>query len=137
MAPSPNLSIHGWSKLVPEILLIDDDQEVRETITEALYEWRDANVTCAFDGISGAAMLRERHFDLALIDGILRGLSGIQLAHVAAAENTPVLILSGDPDINLAAEAAGIAYLPKPFSINELLRRSSAALTHGRTAPAV
>jgi DNA-binding response OmpR family regulator len=116
---------------VPEILLIDDDHEVSETITAALDEWRDCNVTCAKDAFVGATELFRKHYDLALIDGILWGVSGIQLAGVAAAEDTPVLIISGDPDINLAAEASGIQCLPKPFAIGELLRWSGAALAQG------
>jgi CheY-like chemotaxis protein len=114
----------GWKCAMRQVLVIDDDILVCETITETLREWPGTNVTCVQHAIEGAQKLRERHFDLALIDGMLPDLSGIQLAEVAANENTPVLLLSGHPDVNQTAAAFGFPYLPKPFSTMELLLSS-------------
>jgi DNA-binding response OmpR family regulator len=86
-----------------------------------LQEWPDTGVTCAGDGLAGARKLRNQHYDLALVDGSLRGFSGIELAEVAANENIPVLVLSGHPDINATAAAFGFPHLAKPFSIKDLL----------------
>jgi DNA-binding response OmpR family regulator len=115
-----------------QVLIIDDDTMVCDVITEAFEEWPDTNVTCAHDGLEGAAKLRERHFDLALIDGSLPGLSGIQLTAIAADENTPTLLLSGDHDINQTAAAFGFPYLAKPFSLHELLLSSRDTLAQAR-----
>jgi DNA-binding response OmpR family regulator len=111
-----------------QVLVIDDDPSVCEIITETLQEWPDTNVICAQGGIEGAEKLRERRFDLALIDGSLPALSSIQLAETAASENTPVLLLSSHPDVNQTAAAFGFPYLSKPFSITDLLLRSRNAL---------
>jgi DNA-binding NtrC family response regulator len=112
-----------------QVLVIDDDSSVREIITETLQEWPGTNVICAHDGIEGAEKLRERHFDLALIDGFVSGLSSIQLAEVAANENTPVLLLlSGHPDVKRTATAFGFPYFTKPFSVSQLLMSSRDAL---------
>lgn len=80
----------------------------------------------------GAQVLRERYFALALIDGSLPSGSGIQLAEVAANENTPVILLSGHRDIGQTAAAFGVPHLPKPFSISELLLSSRDALAQAR-----
>jgi DNA-binding NtrC family response regulator len=111
-----------------QVLVIDGDSSVCEMITKTLREWPDTNVICAQDGIEGAEKLRERRFDLALIDGFLSGLSSIQLAEVAANENTPVLLLSGHLDVNQTAAAFGFPFLPKPFSVSQLLISSRNAL---------
>jgi DNA-binding NtrC family response regulator len=111
-----------------KVLVIDGDSSVREIITATLQEWPGTNVICAQDGIQGAEKLRERHFDLALIDGFLSGLSSIRLAEIAASENTPVLLLSSHPDVNQAAAAFGFPYLPKPFSVGQLQVSSRDAL---------
>ena len=73
-------------------------------------------------------MLRSSQFDLALIDACLPGLSGLQLAEIAANENTPVLLISGHPDINATLASCGFPHLPKPFSLDALLQRSKEAI---------
>jgi DNA-binding NtrC family response regulator len=111
-----------------QVLVIDDDSSVCEIITKTLQEWPGTNVICAHDGIEGVEKLREGRFDLALIDGFVSGLSSIQLAEVAANENTPVLLLTGHPDVKRTATAFGFPYLPKPFSVSQLLLSSRNAL---------
>jgi DNA-binding NtrC family response regulator len=113
---------------VRQVLVIDGDSSVCEIITETLQEWPGTNVICAHDGIEGVEKLREGRFDLALIDGFVSGLSSIQLAEVAASENTPVLLLSAHPDVKRTAAAFGFPYLPKPFSVSQLLMSSRDAL---------
>jgi hypothetical protein len=49
---------------------------------------------------------------------------------IAANANTPALLLSGDADINQQAAAFGFPYLPKPFTMSELLLSSRSALAH-------
>jgi DNA-binding NtrC family response regulator len=98
-----------------QVLVIDDDSSVCQMITKTLQEWPDTNVICAQNGIEGAEMLRERHFDLALIDGFLSGLSSIQLAEIAASESTPVLLLSSHPDVNRRQRRSAFHICPSRF----------------------
>ena len=118
--------------LMRQVLVIDDDPAVCTLIMDTLQEWPETQVTRALDTLAAAQKLRERHFDLALIDGSLPGVSGIQLAKVAANENTPVLLLSGHPDIHQIAAAIGFPYLTKPFSTSELLLSSREVLAQTR-----
>ncbi len=109
---------------MPKILLVDDDPAVCEVIKDFLQEWAETTVDCALDGTLGAQKLQQKHFDLALIDGALPSVSGLQLAEIAANENTPVLLLSGHPDFNQKFHSFGYPYLPKPFSLDQLLSES-------------
>jgi DNA-binding NtrC family response regulator len=49
-------------------------------------------------------------------------------AEVAANEDTPVLLLTGHPDVKRTATAFGFPCLPKPFSVSQLLLSSRNAL---------
>ena len=109
---------------MPKILIIDDDPAVCEVITDCLQEWAGTAVDYALNGTLGAQKLRREHFDLALIDGALPKVSGLQLAEIAANENTPVLLLSGHPDYNEKFRSFGYPYLAKPFSLSQLLAES-------------
>jgi DNA-binding response OmpR family regulator len=109
---------------MPKILVIEDDPAVCEVITNCLQEWAGITVDCAQNGMLGAQKLQQGHFDLALIDGALPRVSGLQLAEIAANGNTPVLLLSGHPDYNEKFHSFGYPYLAKPFSPDQLLSES-------------
>lgn len=104
------------------ILVVDDDVLICELIVNFLEEWADAEVDFELDGKLGARKLQARHFDLALIDGTLPGLSGMHLALIAANENTAALLISGHPAVNDDLERFGFPYLVKPFTLSDLLR---------------
>lgn len=103
------------------ILVVDDDALICELIVNVLVEWADAEVECVMDGKAGARKLQDGGFDLALIDGTLPGLSGMHLAHIAAAQRTPVLLISGHPAVNDDLERFDFPYLTKPFALSRLL----------------
>jgi DNA-binding response OmpR family regulator len=63
---------------------------------------------------------------LVLIDEILPGLSGTELAAIAADENTPGLLISAHPHVIGQLERYGFPYLAKPFSLEQLLAQSEA-----------
>jgi len=107
-----------------KILVIDDDPAVCEVIIACLHEWAGTAVECALDGRLGAQKLQREHFDLALIDGALPAVSGLELAAIAANENTPALLLSGHPDCNETFDSFGYPHLAKPFSLDRLLAES-------------
>jgi len=76
----------------------------------------------------GASVLASRTFDLALIDVVLPGVSGLVLAAVAANTNTPALMMSGHPDAAENCESFGFLYLTKPFGIETLCRKTAKVL---------
>jgi DNA-binding response OmpR family regulator len=80
----------------------------------------------------GAQMLAGEHFSLVLINGTLAEVSGIELAEIAANENTPALLLSGHPETNDKLKLFGYPYLAKPFTMNRLLAESRKVMAESR-----
>jgi DNA-binding response OmpR family regulator len=103
------------------VLVVDDEPVICDTVAAFLKEWPGTEVVVAMTGKVGAETLRDDHFDLALIDALLPGLSGITLANLAANDHTPVLLFSGHPEVNEKLERFGCPHLEKPFSLEKLL----------------
>ena len=114
------------------ILLIEDDKTIRMalefTLTRADYE-----VTVANDGLTGLEIARKADPDLILLDILLPGLSGIEVARQLRADGstTPIIMLTAldrDEDKVSGLDAGADDYITKPFSTPELLARIRAHL---------
>jgi DNA-binding NtrC family response regulator len=103
------------------VLLVDDDDLVFEAVAEVLADWQGTRVNIARTGHTAAPMLRHLDFACALIDVELADMSGIALAEVAANEDVPVLLMSGDPDVTAYLERFDYPYLEKPLSLDLML----------------
>lgn len=108
----------------PRVLLIEDTEDTRELSRMAL-----ESQACAVAAVStaeaalGLLQAGER-FDLVFTDVCLGGLSGIEAAHRIRQQfpSLPVLVTSGlQPDRVTPQLAPGIHFLPKPYSMSELL----------------
>jgi DNA-binding NtrC family response regulator len=117
---------------MPKVLIIDDDLLVCAVLTDCLADLPASLVACAPTGPLGAQKLRETHFDLALIDGVMPGLSGLELAEIAANVDTPVLLLSGHPEVHKKLDDYGYPYLAKPFSLDQLVAVSRRTVANAR-----
>jgi len=113
-----------------DILVVDDDDVIRETLCELLAQ----DYVChAADTAEGAlAKLEGQSFDLVLTDVSMPGLSGLDLLNrvVEQYPGTPVIIISGLSDQehaqSLMARGA-FDYLLKPFRlevVEESVRRA-------------
>jgi putative two-component system response regulator len=116
------------------ILVVDDDQSVRELLVEHLTELRYQAVaaSCAEEAL---VLLESTTPDLVLTDVHMGAMNGIelckQLKHDARFQLTPVIILTGAGD--LEARVAGLAagaddFFTKPFDFIELRTRVAALL---------
>lgn len=119
------------------ILVIDDDENVRDTIAVML-EQEGFRVFCAADGAQGLDVALKQKPDLVLVDLRLPGLSGIEICKKlrAAQMKSGIIVLSavGDEvDKVLLLEIGADDYVVKPFGRRELLARIRALLR--RTAP--
>ena len=109
----------------PTILLIEDEQIVREVIEDTL-TMAGFEVISVADAANGLAFLEGPNpVSLVVTDNNLPGASGADLAiRIRTTKpSLPVLMVSGygvDPTL---LTAQGIAYLPKPFMPEELLNR--------------
>ena len=121
---------------LPCVLLVDDDPEIRETLSEYLCG-RGLEVLLAGDGAQMKAVLDERSVDLVLLDLNLPGEGGLKLMqHIrkfprAHGGKVGIIILTGvgDPeDRVLGLETGADDYVVKPFNLRELLARIHSVL---------
>ncbi|PKG82120.1 DNA-binding response regulator [Colwellia sp. 75C3] len=113
------------------ILLIDDDAELAELLTEYL-DSENFQVTSCLDGASGLAKAFDDSFDLILLDVMMPILNGFEvLKALGGNHKTPILMLTAKGDDNdriLGLELGADDYLAKPFKHRELLARINAIL---------
>ncbi len=115
----------------PEILLIEDDPQIRRFLrpTLAAEEYRLHEATTAEEGIAQAA---SRLPDVVLLDLGLPDLDGIKVIEAIRQWSAmPILVISArgqERDKIAALDAGADDYIPKPFATGELLARIRAAL---------
>ncbi|MBB2805385.1 MULTISPECIES: response regulator [Xanthomonas] len=106
------------------LLMVEDQQELRELIGEAL---RDAGITVetADDGHTALRMLRENGpYDVVFSDiRMPNGMSGIELSeHVAQLlPQARVILASGFAKAQLPPLPAQVDFLPKPYRLRQLI----------------
>ena len=116
------------------ILVADDDQDIRELVCFKL-EQAGHEVVSAPDGSSALARLGDGDIDIALLDIMMPGLSGLDvLTRVRADErlqDVKVILLtarSRDVDVDAGYATGADDYVIKPFSPRELVHRVSSLL---------
>jgi len=107
------------------VLVVDDDAGVRELLRQTLSE-AGHSVRVASHGLEAVTMVRERKPDLVILDVMMPGLTGYDVAAMLrndpSTENLPIVILSVVYDRD-RHESLGIdRYLSKPLREDELLR---------------
>ncbi len=111
------------------ILAVDDNPEIREII-EILLTGEGFAVDQAGDGVQALAMLKEKTYDLIILDIMMPGMNGYQTClEIRKLTNAPILFLSArtkDSDKTLGFSSGGDDYLAKPFSYPELISRVKA-----------
>lgn len=122
------------------ILLVDDNEMVRAMAQEVLVEAGYDVFTCS-EGTAALDAAGERDFDLLLTDVGLPGMSGRQLADSIreCRPEMPVLFITGYAENAQNRQeflAEGMEMLPKPFSLNELLRAVRQSLDRRQPARA-
>ena len=110
----------------PHVLIVDDDETVRQLVDEYLGQ-NDFRVSGASRGTELMGALAGQVIDLVVLDLRLRGEDGMQLLRqLRAHSQIPVIILTGraeEADRVMGLELGADDYLTKPFSPRELLAR--------------
>ena len=122
------------------ILVVDDDQRLRELLSRYLTE-QGFRVTTAPDAAAARAKLAALDFDLLILDIMMPGESGLDMTHsLRQASQVPILLLTamGEAEDRIEGLKRGADdYLAKPFEPRELVLRLQAILRRGREpAPA-
>ncbi|MFY9570728.1 MAG: response regulator [Blastocatellia bacterium] len=108
------------------VLIIEDDNETSEIITQTLNEY---TLEIVNDGVSGLARLISFKPDLVVLDFDLPIIDGFKvLTLIRSVLNVPIVIISGTRiralDRVMAAELGADYYLTKPFSPKELKHKA-------------
>jgi PAS domain S-box-containing protein len=113
------------------VLVIDDDEDVRHFIASSLEEYGHEVIEAA-DGVDGIERFGARRPDLVIIDYIMPGLSGAEVAaHIVATRpDQPILFVSGyseTDEIRKAAPGANILFKPfRAAALEEAVRTALA-----------
>jgi DNA-binding response OmpR family regulator len=110
-----------------KILLLEDDTNLNETVTEFLEE-NGYEVVSVYDGYEAQEKLYETKFDLLLLDINVPGVDGLQLLQESRKEGIvapAIFITSMDSvdDLERGFESGCDDYIRKPFALKELLIR--------------
>ncbi len=113
------------------ILIIDDDVDLSFIISEMLEQYGYAVMT-AESGEEAFALLSKNSFDLILLDINLPDTTGLELcAELRRVSQIPVIFASArtsETDRITGFDIGGDDYLPKPYSMKELLSRVNALI---------
>lgn len=108
-----------------EILVIDDEAPIRETLKEIL-EYENFNVTLAEDGQKGFQYIQKNDYDVVLCDVKMPGMDGMEVLErsLALKPELPFVMISGHGNVEMAIDATkkgAFDFITKPPDLNRLL----------------
>ena len=122
-----------------EVLLIDDDPNINETVAACLREQENIEFTYAPSGARGLEAIADKSFDIILLDLGLPDVEGFDMLRKLkggeASRDIPVFLLTGRNTIEekvAGFELGATDYLTKPFAAAELRVRVNAVLNAKR-----
>jgi DNA-binding response OmpR family regulator len=120
---APRHAFEGIENLDMEILIVDDEEYVRNTIYY-LFDKKGCRVTLAEDGEFGLSMAKEKPFDLVFMDYLMPKMGGMEAARKIHEHNRDVKIVfitgRDSLDENELYKAGVYACIRKPFEMREL-----------------
>jgi two-component system, OmpR family, response regulator RegX3 len=121
--------------MAARILLADDEDALVRAVTYAL-EREGYEVDAVADGAEALARARAGGHDLAILDIMMPGASGLAICREIRAESAlPIILLTArdaEVDTVVGLEAGADDYVTKPFSVAELMSRVAALLRRRR-----
>ena len=126
-----------------KILLVDDDDDLREALGEQLLMTEDFDVFEADDGASAIVKTKEGLYDLMILDVGLPDTDGRELCRRLRKQGVkcPIIMLTAqdsDADTILGLDAGANDYVSKPFKFPVLLARIRSQLrTHEQSEDAI
>ena len=108
------------------ILVAEDDLDLRDAV-ELILHRRGYHVVTTGDGLRAVELAEQHPVDVALVDLLMPGQSGFQVATDLKARHgdaVRVIIMSGNasaPHVDYAFAAGAERFLPKPFTTSQLL----------------
>lgn len=110
--------------MTPLVLVVDDDVDIREAVSDAL-EMSGYRVVTACHGAEGLQRVAEARPDLVLLDLSMPVMDGARFAEALRCQegggDIPLVVVSADGNPKRAAQLGAQAYLAKPFEMEDLL----------------
>ena len=123
--------------VLPHILVIDDDPQIRALLQEYLAE-NGLRVSAASTGQQMSQILNDEAIDLIILDLRLAGEDGMAIARSLRDRSAiPIVMLTGvrdEADRVMGLELGADDYMTKPFSPRELLARIRTVLRRTKSA---
>lgn len=114
------------------LLVVDDDQEIRELLADLLVNKYGYDVVCACHGQDMFQQLEQHTVDLIVLDIMMPGDDGFELCRkLRMTSQIPIIMLTANGDETdrvVGLEVGADDYLSKPFSPRELVARIRAVL---------
>ena len=119
-----------------KVLVVDDEKLIVKGVGYSL-EQDGMEVDCAYDGEEALQKIKDKEYDIILLDVMLPKLTGFEVCQqVREFSNVPIVMLTAkgeDMDKILGLEYGADDYITKPFNILEVKARLKAIMR--RTAP--
>ena len=120
-------------KVPKKILLVDDDPELREALTQQLRLHEEFLTETAGDAATALGLIKSYYFDILILDVGLPDMDGRELCRVMRRNGVraPIVMLTGtdsEADTILGLDAGANDYVTKPFRLGVLLARLRAFL---------
>lgn len=116
-----------------KILIVDDDEDLRDALAEQLRITEEFSVEEAGDGATGLTAAKADDYDIVILDVGLPDTDGRELCRLMRKQGIkcPIIMLTGhdsDADTILGLDAGANDYVTKPFKFPVLLARVRAQL---------
>ena len=114
-----------------KILVVDDEKLIVKGIKFSLQQ-DGMEVEAAYDGEEALTLIKEKKFDLVVLDVMLPKMNGLEVCqHVRGFSQIPIIMVTAkgeDMDKIMGLEYGADDYIVKPFNILELKARIKAIL---------
>jgi DNA-binding response OmpR family regulator len=119
------------------VLIVEDEKKMAQLLKKGLEE-ESHSASLAYDGATGLEMAEHYEFDAIVLDIMLPGIDGFEVARrLRRSKNqTPILILTARdavPDVVKGLDVGADDYLTKPFAFDEFLARLRSVARRGFT----
>jgi DNA-binding response OmpR family regulator len=108
---------------VAHILVVDDQSDICEVLKAGLETASEFFVSCCNNGENAVAILDEHQPDFAVVDVLIPGIPGVDVAQRAIDRKVPVLFITGNPETARDLVGARVPCIVKPFRLDYLIEQ--------------